>query len=389
MTSLPAFALFPLASWRAQISADDWTVLLTSWTALIDSHLSLPEDKFSSISIQDDSIPSFLTSFLKEAARGGADLPGQSPAAKKLVKSCFSLTARILQHPSPPSTLAQWDFLADSACVFGKKRLDTILSKLVTPAQVVFDRSLADLKKLLVKNLDAGLTGDLKITQEHLSRVNHLIHGSPSVAAFFLAGSDFLDGLISCFKIMNPPLRKVIITTTYLCLMGLVQSEQPKTSMLTDQLYSLKAAAEAHKRGPTNANDSLVAELVTATPLLQQVQSKLETIGSVNTRTMAVLTDLASYRKAGGFTRPKTLVRRKINKGKGLDLGGHADENNEMHIHRMSQISQVQDLFPTLGSGFITKLLNEYGEDTEQVIAHLLDDSLPAHLRNGDRTEQL
>jgi len=55
----------------------------------------------------------------------------------------------------------------------------------------------------------------------------------------------------------------------------------------------------------------------------------------------------------------------------------------------MSLITQVQDLFPDLGAGFIHKLLEEYHDDAEQVTAHLLDDSLPAHLQSADRSEPL
>jgi len=55
----------------------------------------------------------------------------------------------------------------------------------------------------------------------------------------------------------------------------------------------------------------------------------------------------------------------------------------------MSFITQVQDLFPDLGSGFVVKLLDEYNDDVEQVTAHLLDDSLPPHLKAADRSEQM
>jgi activating signal cointegrator complex subunit 2 len=54
----------------------------------------------------------------------------------------------------------------------------------------------------------------------------------------------------------------------------------------------------------------------------------------------------------------------------------------------MSLVTQVQDLFPDLGSGFVMKLLDEYQDDVEQVTAHLLDDSLPPHLADLDRSEQ-
>jgi activating signal cointegrator complex subunit 2 len=219
--------------------------------------------------------------------------------------------------------------------------------------------------------------------------MNHLIHTSPHVAAFFLTGSDFLDGLISCFKIMNPPLRKVIIATTYLCLIGLTEGDSPKYSMLADQLYSLKAAADAHKAGPLNAKDSMIAELVTVTPILKQVQHRLEHSEIGPTRTKPVITALEGYRKPGTSIRPKRLIRRKIDKGKDVMVKDQVDVHGEMRVHRMSQVSQIQDLFPDLGSGFVSQLLDEYGDDTEQVIAHLLEDSLPPHLAGADRTKEL
>jgi len=55
----------------------------------------------------------------------------------------------------------------------------------------------------------------------------------------------------------------------------------------------------------------------------------------------------------------------------------------------MSMITQIQDLFPDLGSGFVHKLLNEYNDNIEQVTAHLLEDDLPPHLQSLDRTETL
>ncbi|KAK0611329.1 hypothetical protein B0T14DRAFT_325780 [Immersiella caudata] len=385
---LPAFALFPLASWREQLLPDEWVECLDSWLALIDSHLSLPQNDFNSISTKDESLSTFLTSFIRETALGGVGILGPSQSAKRLLKDVFLLIAQLLRSTSPPSGLVEWEFLADFSRVYGKKA-EAPLSQLSSSAQIQLDASLAGLKKFLVKNLDAGIQGgDLRAIEEKLDRVGDLIHASPSVAGFFLAGDDFLDGLISCFKIMNPPLRKVIILTNYLCLVGLVEGQ--KTSALTDVLYSLKNAGAAHKAGPLNVNDSLVAELVTSTPILQQIQRKLEDSGNTSTRTKSILAELATFRKLGaGMPKPKRLVKRKIDKGKGLAEHDEAQIQQEIHIHRMSQISQIQDLFPELGSGFISKLFDEYTDDTEQVISHLLEGSLPAHLQSADRTEQL
>jgi len=389
-SKLPSFALFPLETWRNQILPDEWVACLDAWVALVASHLSLNEAAFQDISAKDESLSTFLASFIRETAAGGVAILGPSQSAKRLLKDCFLLTSRLLRSSSCHEALAQWDFLAGLCRVYSRKKAQALLSQLSESAQSSLDTSLAGLKKFLIKNLDAGLQGgDLRGIEERLDKANDLIDASPSVAAFFLAGSDFLDGLISCYKIMNPPLRKVLIATTYLSLIGLAEGQ--KTAALTDVLYSLKAAAQAHKAGPTSANDSLVAELVTATPILQQLQRRLDDAGTGTGRTKSVLTELATFKKPGGpgLQKPKRLVKRKVDKGKGLAQFDAAQAHEEMHIHRMSQISIVQDLFPDLGSGFVSKLFDEYGDNPEEVIGHLLQEDLPPHLRDADRSEEL
>ncbi|KAI0179619.1 hypothetical protein GGR52DRAFT_206638 [Hypoxylon sp. FL1284] len=386
MATLPPFASFPEAPWRDHIVPVEWEACLSNWITLAEAHLSLSDDVFASSSAKDESLQSFLSSFMREAASNGSAVLGTSKSAKVLFRQCFSLSSRCLQMPSPPHSLLQWEFLSDFCRVYSKKRTCSLVSRVSDNLQLT--TSLNALKKWLVITLDSGLKGDLKLLEARLRRLNHLVHASPEVAAFFLAGSDFIDGLIKCFKIMNPPLRKAIVTTAYLCLIGLTEGDTPKFSMLTDQLYSLKVAAEGHKAGPLNVNDSMVAELVTTTPVLKQVQRRLEESGSGTTRWKSVITTLENFKKPGGNVRPKRPIRRKIDKGKGI-MTEDDEVPGEMRIHRMSQISQIQDLFPDLGSGFVSKLLDEYGDNTEQVIAHLLGDDLPPQLQSADRTKDL
>ncbi|KAJ9145370.1 Activating signal cointegrator 1 complex subunit 2 [Pleurostoma richardsiae] len=388
-TILPPFAPFPSRAWRELMALDEWNACVDAWISLAEAHLGLAEPQFFQVSLKDESLAVFLTSFASQVASAGSDVLGTSGSAKLLMKNCFLLASRVLRTSSPSSSLLQWEFLCDLVKLYGRKRMLPLLSQLSRSAKDAVELSLSGLKKFLVKNLDLGINGDLKAVEGRLDRLNHLIHASPQAASLFLAGSDFLDGLVNCFKIMNPPFRKAIITTTYLSMMGLIEAEPPKFSMLTDQLYSLKAAADAHKTGPLNVNDSLVAELVTVTPILQQIEHKLEASGTSTNRATMVLKDLAAFRKPGVGMKPKRLIKRKIDKGKGIALDDHEAFEGEVHIHRMSQISQIQELFPELGSGFVSKLLDEYHDDSEQVIAHLLEDSLPPQLQSADRSEQL
>lgn len=391
--TLPSFAPFPEAPWRDHIVPQEWEACLSSWVALAEAHLSLPDGEFLSLSANDESLGLFLSSFLREAASSGPSVLGPSKSAVALLRQSFLLTARLLRLRDTPSSLLQWEFLSDFCRVYSKiyskKATSSLLDDLFRKSRTTPEASLQTLKKQLIIGLDSGIKGDLKLLEARLRRLNHLIYVSTDTAAFLLAGSDFLDGLIACYKVMNPPLRKTIITTTYLCLVGLTEGESPKFSILSDQLYSLKAAADAHKAGPIGANDSMVPELVTATPILKQIQQRLEASGSSTSRLKTIIAALAEYRKPGGSIRPKRLVKRKIDKGKGIMTEDDDEVEGRMHIHRTSHISQIQDLFPDLGSGFVSKLLDEYGDNNEQVIAHLLEDSLPPHLANADRAEEL
>ncbi|KAI7847088.1 hypothetical protein BDC45DRAFT_576232 [Circinella umbellata] len=55
-------------------------------------------------------------------------------------------------------------------------------------------------------------------------------------------------------------------------------------------------------------------------------------------------------------------------------------------IHEVANISQIHDLFPELGEGFIRACLKHHNNDVEVVIMQLLDDDLPEPLNTLDRT---
>lgn len=386
--TLPPFAPFPEAPWRDNIVPLEWESCLSTWLALTEAYLSLSEHDLLRHIKQDESITSFESCLLNEIAASSTAVLGSSRTSAMLLRQSFLLCSRLLNLSSPPSSILTWEFLSDLTRVYGRKNAGPLVQAASQKPKA--EASLQGLKRSLIQALDSGMKGNLASLEVRLKRLNHLIHASPHVAAFFLAGSDFLDGLVGCFKIMNPPLRKAIITTAYLCLIGLTEGDSPKYSMLADQLYSLKAAADAHKSGPLGPNDSMVAELVTVTPVLKQVQYRLEHSDAGLTRTKPVIAALEGYRKSGSSARPKRLIKRKVDKGKGIMTEeDRVDLPGEIRVHRMSQISQIQDLFPELGSAFVSQLLDEYGDDTEQVIAHLLEDSLPPHIAGADRTKEL
>lgn len=382
--ALPALVPFPEAAWRNHIVPEEWVACLDAWISLTGAHLSLPASEFARHSQSDDSLPIFLTSYATETALSHSSIP--LAKTNQLRKLCYLLSNRALELDNPPESILRWEFLSDLCKIYGPKNGGKLTSLVWKRHLASLEISLASVKASLILELEAGLKGNLKVAESTLNRLNHLLHASPEVAAFFMAGTDFVDALITCYKIMNPPLRRAIVSTLYLCLIGLTEGDKPNFSSLVDQLYSLKAAADTHKAGPTNVNDSLVAELVTDTPVLKQVQQRIDASGSGSVRAKSVLASLAEFKKPT-TGRPVRVSKKKINKGKGIAIGGLGQEH--IHVHRMSLISQVQDLFPDLGAGFVVKLLDEYSDNVEQVVAHLLEGSLPQHLEGADRSEEL
>ncbi|KAI1499093.1 hypothetical protein F5X99DRAFT_295933 [Biscogniauxia marginata] len=386
-STLPPFVSFPEAPWRDHIVPVEWEACLSTWLALSEAYLSLSGDDFGRLILKDESVVIFLASLIREAAAYGTTVVGESQIALSLLRQCFSLVNRLFQLPDPPLPLLQWEFLSDLSRVYGKKRTSVVINDIFHDSRV--NTSLQAAKKPLIFALDSGAKADIKSLESRLKRLNHLIHASPDTAAFLLAGSDFLDGLVSCYKVKEHSLRKTIVTTTYLCLVGLTEGKSPRFSMLSDQLYSLKAAADSYKAGPLSSDDSMVAELVTVTPILKQVRHRANESASTSSRIESVITALEGFRKPGGNIRPKRLIKRKVDKGKGVMTEDQDEVGTQMRMHRMSQVSQIQDLFPDLGSGFISRLLDEYEDNTEQVVAHLLEDSLPPHLATADRAKEL
>lgn len=379
---LPPLAAFPKASWQQQLPPQEWDSLVQAWVALCRAYLDLSDDDFKRQTESHASLVTFSSTFVHEVV--AAPLMSKSTL---LLRPVFHLISRLLRLLAPP-VLLEYSFLTDFARIYPKKRASPLIAGLSSThsSSTHIEASLTTLKKLLIPILDSGIKGDLKLVEAKLVSLSPLLHVSPHSCIQLLAGSDFFEGLVTCFKVMNPPLRKAIVTTTYLCVVGLTEAEPPKWSMLSDQLFTLKTVAEEHRMGPLNANDSLVAELVTATPLLKVLLRRAEERGAATESLKKRITALEPFKK-GPMARPKRPIRRKVDKGKGRQT--NEDVRAEMHVHHMSQITHVQDLFPDLGAGFVSKCLDEYKDDVELVVANLLSESLPPHLATADRSEPL
>lgn len=380
--SLPHFAPFPDSKLRQSILPDEWQLYLDSWTSLAEIYLRLDDQKFLSAISDNDTLTPFLLSFFHELAHDDSI----APRVQSLRKQCFFLLHRLFSRDDVPPSLLTWPALSDLCSVFPRsEHFRTLLQKSWARKGGVIEKSLQTAKTSLIKNLESKRPEEAEST---LDRIAPLLRVSPEASVYMLTGSDFLDALSAAYPIVPSSMQKKLVTTAYLGLTSILEGEKPNYSLLSDHLYSLKSSEEQEQKKDPGKR-TLVADLVTNTPLLEKIRDKATAPEAARVKNTAA--SLSAFRQSS-VARPKRLVRRKVDKGKskiGADDYGHGAFDGQVHVHRMSIITQIQDLFPHLGAGFIVKLLDEYNDDIEQVTAHLLEDSLPPHLANADRSEQL
>jgi len=379
--TLPQFAPFPNATVRRSILPAEWGLYLDSWTSLAELYLRLKDEEFWPAVSDGSSLTNFLISFFHELAYDDSI----SLSALALRKKCFFITHRIYSGKEIPLSLLKWPVLSDISRVFSKSaQFRSLIESLWERRSADIEKDFQLAKNSLIRNLDSKRPEE---AEETLNKIVPLLKVSSLAGTYMLIGSDFLDSLCSAYPKVPPPLQAKLTTTAYLGLSALLEGQKPKYSVLSDHLYTLKANGEQQPK-PGAAPQTLVADLVTNTPFLNHVRDKATTPEASRVKNFAA--SLSAFQQPS-MVRPKRLIRRKIEKGKGKvvnDQSGHG-AYGEIHVHRMSLISQVQDLFPDLGSGFVAKLLHKYNDNVEEVTAHLLEDSLPLDFANADRSEQL
>jgi activating signal cointegrator complex subunit 2 len=369
--SLPALAPIPPANIRLTLENTDWEACLDAWLTLANMQMETRLETATTVA-------TFLQSYYHELAHLDTnDATLRSSKANSLHKAAFALTRKALTEASDVEELLGWEFLSDLCRVHVKSaRLTDLLSRL-------WKSKPADLEMVLQKRKDALITmldsGSPDVAEAILGQLAPIIRVSPETAVFFMTGTDLMDSMIAGYaKASGDQVRKALSMTAYLGLTACIAGEVPNFSLLSDHLYTLKTQAEGKV-----PNQALMADTVTNTPLLAKLR---RSVGDKTPERLIKLLDSLETLRSPSIARPKKRTHWKpSNKGKGRQT---AAQDHEIHIHRMSYVTQVQDLFPDLGAGFVMKLLDEYDDNVEQVTAHLLDDSLTPHLQSLDRSEQ-
>lgn len=392
--NFPPLAPFPPPELQATLPPAEWYACLEAWITLTQLHLRISAKAFSSTSARDESLIAFLVSYMSHNAlthHPTAPL-SESPKDRALRRNGFLLSHRLLSEVDPPDPLLHWTFLADLSAVYrGSEALVKLLQTVWKKNEKRINSDLLNIKSQLIAALESATLGSNTELETLLRRLHPLWHASFELNACFMLGSEFLDALCTGHDAAAPQLKWKILDAAYLSLTSLVKGDRPNPSLLLDHLYDLKRTAQGQLDSSQKAK-ALLKDLVTHTSLLRRIKDRME--GKHRARAGALLADLEQYRSSSG-AQPRRRLKGRLDNGKGPenrnhDLDGyHPEAHGDVHVHRMSLISQIQDLFPDLGAGFVIRLLDEYGDDIEKVTAHLLDDSLPPHLRDADRNETL
>ncbi|KXS99452.1 hypothetical protein AC578_8120 [Pseudocercospora eumusae] len=372
-----SFAPFPPATVRLSLGSEEWEACLDAWLTLSDALLRLSRDDFGFQASDQGSVPTFLASFYHELDRlQHQDHTLSNPKVLSLRKVCFKLVARTFTGDAPiPVSLLDWNFLSSFCHAHMKSSAAAqLLSRLWKKKSELLIAKLQKQKDAITQALDSK---SIDPAVPLLTKLAPVIYVSPDIGAFFLTGSDFLDSLITAYsRAVADQQKRAISTVVYLGLVSWVKSDSPNNSILYDHLYTLKSQGD--KSPPTQ---SLIADVITNTSLLAKFRHSLGS--KTPERLVKLLNTLETYR-----TPSIARARKRTHRSRSRAKGKQPVSASEVHVHQMSLVTQVQDLFPDLGSAFVLKLLDEYNDDVEQVIAHLLEDSLPPHLASLDRTEE-
>ncbi|TKX24655.1 CUE domain-containing protein 2 [Elsinoe australis] len=378
--SLPSFAAFPPSSVRKALGSGEWEEALDLWITIADIWLNAPDSKFHGSERQDGHLSKFLVSFYNELfVSPRRDSTLESPKAQQLRRRTFLLAHRLLSASSRDFTeylSLNVQFLGSFSFAHLKTQsLAELLQKLWRERKTSI---LPHLKKTRTNLTNALESGNPNAAEMDLRMLAPLLHSLPQAGAFMTEGSELIDAMFTAYNKGSEGLRTALVPVSYLSLIALTKGETSNRSALLDHLYSLKSQVENNKQ-----STNLLVDLVTNTPLLVKLQGTPGEKGAERARTLAA--SLQSLRSSSvARNRPKKQPR--LNKGKEI---APTDVTGEQHIHLMSKITQIQDLFPDLGSGFVARLLDSYNEDVELVTSHLLEDSLPPDLASLDRSLQL
>lgn len=388
MADLPPLAPVPPPALRKTLQHAEWEACIDAWIMLLGIRIDAPEKAFNELVSKDESVVLFLSSFYQQLAASGETGLQLGPKGKLLRKLCFLLTRRILLDSSVAlAELLGCNFLGSMCCCYlSSAALRRLLSDAWDKHQDTVTAGIDKAKSSIIKQLSNQKTSDTPGIISDIRLLTILASALPACGQVLMAGSDYLDTLSDSYQTQKrEAFRRILVANVYVGLTSLLKGSRPNLSLLLDQLFSLKAAAGVGT-AKTKKEPTLLSDLICSSDLLSRLERYLADHPQKRGEDLA--SSLRLYQSESKmFHRRYQKQKRDAEKGKGraADLPG----GEELHAHRMSLVTQVQDIFPDLGSGYVVRLLDYYNDNPETVVAHLLDASLPPELQTLNKSEDL
>lgn len=343
---------------------------LDTWLVLTQRYLLLPSTTFAAQIAEDSSLVRFLTSYIAVVSPAGADTQAK---ARELRKASFLLIHRAFQEVKGVSPmLLEWQFLSKLSTAYAKVQLlKDLLPAIWRQYKLGESASMQKSKILLTSMLEGSRV--ISSSEDQLAQYMALSRTCYPYAQFLMVGSDFLDSLVSAYdRVTLPSHQRHLVALAYVCLESLANQQETRTSALLDHLYSIRYT-------------KLAKALIEGTPFLDKFRRHILDHEKGSGRAKPLLEELSKYASRSKLKDP---IRRRADSGKHKVTHEYEhDASGDIHVHKLSLVTRLQDLFPELGSGFVIKLLDEYHDEIETITAHLLDNDLPLHLKQADHSE--
>ncbi|KIW50516.1 hypothetical protein PV05_09320 [Exophiala xenobiotica] len=385
---IPPLATFPGSSVRSSLPGAEWEDYLNSWLFSIEFRLRLRDNDFSKLRIsQTTSGAEFLLSLFK-ASRHENLASSKSQKERLLMKRAYMLLRRLLLEINVPFD-CELSKLIDLLCLASS--IYASVTDWKTTVMSLWKRNKAQMTSAVEgwKKVTSQLLStqpDSVLLSDHYRLFNSWLKISPETGLVLMTGSDYLEILMEAYGALQTTsdlatAQKLSTEHIFYCLRSLMSDGLKHGSLLLDHLYHMKSEADRVAKS-NHSQPTLCSSLVCHTSFLRHLAA--DDFVNSGKRGQGLVDALTTYRQNTAHLHPPMAPRRrKIPKGK-----GKADVHEEMHIHKASQISQVHDLFPDLPNHYVLKLLDNFNDDTEAVIAALLEpESLPANLREPGSLE--
>ncbi|KIV96374.1 hypothetical protein PV10_00255 [Exophiala mesophila] len=384
--SIPPLVVYPSRDVKSSLPATEWEACLDSWLLSLEYRLRLPATQFRNFGFSHESSGVDFLLSLFDAYPEHDKSSSLQQKERLLLKRAYLLSRRLLLETSYPLDCANdklTTFITLASRTFNSVAdWKVTLRKLWATNKTQLTAAVEEWRRNISASMAASSESPAVV--ENLRRFNAFVKVSADAGLVLMTGSDYLELLIEIYSSKsNAPsasvLRKALTEHIFYSLRSLMSDGSQHPSLLLDHLYFLRSESERLSK----ANPSLPtlgSSLVCSTSFLRHLAAD-DAINS-NKRGQGLIDSLGVYRQYNLQLHPPVTPRKRPSaKGKAK---AKALPEEHMHMHKASQISQIHDLFPDLPNGYIMALLDHFGDDTEAVIAALLEpDSLPPHLQDA------